>query len=362
METIANKADENERIFQEASIQASYTCPMPMEIIKVFNSVIATLGNFSLSTGKTKAKKTFNLSAVVSAALTNSKVLEYWAKLPEGKRRILYVDTEQSKFHCLKVLKRILKLSHLPEDIDCDSLDFICLREYSPQKRMEVIDYALSRKEGYGLVVIDGIRDLMLDINSTTESVQVVNNLMRWSSKYMVHIHCVLHLNKADNNVRGHIGTEMINKAESVLLVKKSGSNPHISEVSVLNIRDKEFSPFAFRINDKALPELVENYVNTNVNEKPLFTSYIDLTDEFHHKALSNVFRNGPIKGYETMLTAMAEAYSELGFKRQRSTISNILKYLKEERQFVRKTDKTYYYNSPSKNEDRNKEKEEEPC
>ena len=57
METIANKAEENERIFQEASIQASYTCPMPMEIIKVFNSVIATLGNFSLSTGKTKTKQ-----------------------------------------------------------------------------------------------------------------------------------------------------------------------------------------------------------------------------------------------------------------------------------------------------------------
>ncbi|MGM9685754.1 MAG: mobilization protein, partial [Bacteroidaceae bacterium] len=64
METFANSAEENERIFQEASIQASYTCQMPMEIIKVFNSVIATLGNFSLSTGKTKAKKTFNLSAV----------------------------------------------------------------------------------------------------------------------------------------------------------------------------------------------------------------------------------------------------------------------------------------------------------
>lgn len=52
METFANSAEENERIFQEASIQASYTCPMPMEIIKVFNSVIATLGNFSLSTAQ----------------------------------------------------------------------------------------------------------------------------------------------------------------------------------------------------------------------------------------------------------------------------------------------------------------------
>ena len=43
----------------------------------------------------------------------------------------------------------------------------------------------------------------MLDINSTSESVEVINKMMEWSSKYDLHIHCVLHLNKGDNNVRG---------------------------------------------------------------------------------------------------------------------------------------------------------------
>ena len=52
------------------------------------------------------------------------------------------------------------------------------------------------RTKGYGLVIIDGIRDLMLDINSTSESVEVINKMMEWSSKYDLHIHCVLHLNK----------------------------------------------------------------------------------------------------------------------------------------------------------------------
>ena len=61
----------------------------------------------------------------------------------------------------------------------------------------------------------------MLDINSTGESVEVINKMMEWSSKYDLHIHCVLHLNKGDNNVRGHIGTEMSNKAETVLVISK---------------------------------------------------------------------------------------------------------------------------------------------
>lgn len=60
-----------------------------------------------------------------------------------------------------------------------------------------------------GLLIIDGIRDLMYDINSPSESTDLINLLMRWSSGYDLHIHTVLHLNKGDDNTRGHIGTEL---------------------------------------------------------------------------------------------------------------------------------------------------------
>ena len=49
-------------------------------------SVIGTLGNFSASIGKAKSKKTFNVSAIVAAALKNGTVLNYTAELPENKR------------------------------------------------------------------------------------------------------------------------------------------------------------------------------------------------------------------------------------------------------------------------------------
>ena len=100
----------------------------------------------------------------------------------------------------------------------------------------------------------------MLDINSTGESVEVINRMMEWSSRYDLHIHCVLHLNKGDNNVRGHIGTEMSNKAETVLVISKSNENPGISEVHALHIREKEFKPFAFTINETGLPVIAEGH------------------------------------------------------------------------------------------------------
>lgn len=329
-----------------SQIKATDTYETPPQIIWIDNSTIATLGNFSASTGKAKSKKTFNVSAIVAASLAGRQILNYRAHLPEGKQQVLYVDTEQSRFHCHNVLERILRLAGLPTTCDNENLDFICLREYSPSVRIEVIDYALRQGKGYGLVIIDGIRDLMLDINSTGESVEVINKMMEWSSKYNLHIHCVLHLNKGDNNVRGHIGTEMSNKAETVLVISKSNENPAISEVHALHIREKEFKPFAFTVDEGGLPVMAENHsFDGNASERPKNrTGFMNLSVEQHREALSIAFGDKPIKGFENVLQAMMTAYEAIGFKRGRSVMIKLLQYLTDNLKLVIKRDKLFYY------------------
>ena len=66
----------------------------PPVIMRVEDSIVGTLGNFSASTGKAKSKKTFNVCAIVASALSNSTVLSYSVSLSSNKRKILYVDTE----------------------------------------------------------------------------------------------------------------------------------------------------------------------------------------------------------------------------------------------------------------------------
>jgi len=333
-------------ILSASQIRATDTYETPPQIIWIDNSTIATLGNFSASTGKAKSKKTFNVSAIVAASLAGKQVLNYRAHLPEGKRRILYVDTEQSRFHCHNVLERILRLAGLPTTADSEKLDFICLREYSPAVRVEVIDYALRQNQGYGLVIIDGIRDLMLDINSTSESVEVINKMMEWSSKYNLHIHCVLHLNKGDNNVRGHIGTEMSNKAETVLVISKNNECPSVSEVHALHIREKEFKPFAFTVDEGGLPVMAENHSFCEAPRQKLKqrTGFMDLTIEQHREALSAAFGDKPIRGFENMLQAMMTSYEAIGFKRGRNVMIKLLLYLTDTLKLVIKRDKLFYY------------------
>ena len=331
-------------ILSASQIKATDIYETPPQIIWIDNSTIATLGNFSASTGKAKSKKTFNVSALVAASLAGKQVLNYRAHLPEGKQRILYVDTEQSRFHCRSVLERILRLAGLPTTTDHENLDFICLREYSPAVRIEVIDYALRQQKGDGLVIIDGIRDLMLDINSTGESVEVINRMMEWSSRYDLHIHCVLHLNKGDNNVRGHIGTEMSNKAETVLVISKNNENPGISEVHALHIREKEFKPFAFTINETGLPVIAEGHSFGETPKPKARTSFTELSIEQHREALSAAFGEKPIRGFDNLLQSLMASYEAIGFKRGRSVMIKLMQYLTDNLKLIIKRDKLFYY------------------
>lgn len=311
------------RFLEHIRVRATDHFVYPPEILTVDEITIATVGNFSASVGKPKSRKTFNVCAIVAALLSGKKVLNYKAKLPQGKTKVLYVDTEQSRVHCHKVLDRILRLADLPTDNDSSQLDFLMLREFTPVERRNIIDMALEDEPSIGFVVIDGVRDLISDINSPGESVNIINDLMRWTNVYNIHIHTVLHLNKSDDNTRGHIGTELNNKAETVLKVVKNTLSPSISEVLPMITREREFDSFAFRINADGLPEKVDDYVNEEENLK-----LESITVSMHGKALSAVFSENRTLSYGELIDSLKQEYGIIGFKRARTSFVGLVKLL----------------------------------
>lgn len=321
----------------------------PPVVFKIGGSTVGTLGNFSASTGKGKSKKTFNVCAIVAAALSGRTVLNYEPSFPEDKRRVLYFDTEQSSYHCHKVLERINKLVGYPPDYDCDRIDFVMLREYSPIERRQIIELALDERPGVGLVIIDGLRDLLFDINSSSEAAEVIGLLMRWTSLYNIHIHTVLHLNKGDDNVRGHIGTELNHKAETILQICVNDNDSTISEVHPAMVRDRDFVPFAFRINNEGLPEIVDG---VDMTHKPKISSfdYENMTEELHRQALDIAFgtddenpESSPLS-YSPLLKRLAVGYKSLGYSRGRNAQVNLLKFLLS-KGIISCFDRNYVYN-----------------
>ncbi len=73
---------ELESYLSKGEIKATDKITIPPKILFVGDCTIATFGNFNASTGKAKSKKTFNISAMVAAAVTNTTVLNYRADLP----------------------------------------------------------------------------------------------------------------------------------------------------------------------------------------------------------------------------------------------------------------------------------------
>lgn len=338
----ANAIDVTE-LWKQARLSVTDEFNTPPVVLRVEESIIGTLGNFSASTGKAKSKKTFNICAIVAAALTNGTVLNYNASFPDEKRKILYIDTEQSPFHCKRVLTRILLLAELPTDTQPEILEFLSLRRYAPKIRLSIIEQAIYQTDGLGLVVIDGIRDLAYDINSPNEATELITKLMQWTDERQIHIHTVLHLNKGDDNTRGHLGTELNNKAETILQITKDGFDKDISSVTAMCIRDIDFDPFAFRINGDSLPELVENYKPPQSSTSKGF-DYLEVSETKHREALENLFSNGDLISYTSLIPKLKEAYSDIGYSFGINK-AKLLKVFLENKRMILKEGKSYRYN-----------------
>ena len=172
---------------EESAVSANGAYEQSPVVLMVDDAAIGTLGNFSASIGKAKSKKTFNVTAIAASALKNGTVLKYRSSFPEDKRTVLYIDTEQGRHHCQKVLKRILRLAGLPEDKN---------PEYTPPIRLAIVEQAIGTIPDLGLVIIDGIRDFLYDINSPSEATDIISRFMQWTDDRQIHIHTILHQNK----------------------------------------------------------------------------------------------------------------------------------------------------------------------
>ena len=215
-----------------------------------------------------------------------------------------------------------------------------------PEIRRAIIRYAIYHTPDVGLVIIDGIRDLMHDINSSTEATKLVGDLMQWTGEQNIHIQTVLHLNKGDDNARGHIGTELNNKAESVLLIARDNADADRSIVSPAIIRSKAFQPFAFRLSEDegiCLPKLDSDYTVLH----PQVVAYQELTYEEHSKALREVFGQDTELGYSDLLVRLSSAYSaETGHTYRQTKLKELLRFLLRKGMIIKEGRGRYRFNS----------------
>ncbi|MFV0506291.1 MAG: mobilization protein, partial [Bacteroidales bacterium] len=102
----------------------------PPTVLSIGGSSVATLGNFSAVVGKEKSRKTFCITAMVSALLSGKRVLNFTPSIPSDRKKIIYVDTEQGIHHCQKVVRRVRELTGWNKEQIKSRLAFLVLRKY----------------------------------------------------------------------------------------------------------------------------------------------------------------------------------------------------------------------------------------
>lgn len=202
---------------------------------------IFTLGNFSAIIGQAKSKKSFFASMILG---TMSRQRQYQNLMPRIKGKCVLFDTEQGRYHVSLFAKRSVKIAGSSENMTIFSL-----RPFNTEERILMIEKVLY-SDDWIFAIIDGVRDLVTDINNPDQATRVSNLLLKWTAERNIHIMCVIHQNKADKNARGHIGSEVVNKSETVISIGKSDVDSKNTVVKPEFMRGLHFEEFEIKIED----------------------------------------------------------------------------------------------------------------
>ena len=181
-------------------------------------------------TGKAKSGKTF-VSSMLIACCQQRDVLSFHREC-ETPLRVLWYDTEQSDESTQDILKnRIMRMTRdsvvrqptlFDESRAEPPLDIFNVRAVEWKHRRSLLVEAVNMCKP-DLVIVDGIRDLVNDINDGVLAQEVMEELLHLATEAECCIACVLHQNKSgeDHNLRGWIGTELMNKAFEIYSCEK---------------------------------------------------------------------------------------------------------------------------------------------
>ncbi len=236
----------------------SYTSQNSLGLKKV-DIPLCTYGNFSFIQAPPKSLKTFFVSLLTSTYVSNT--CEYRGQLKSFRKdeHIVHFDTEQGMYHSQKVMKRTQRMN---PSIDVSKFyHTYALREIGFKNRIDFIEACLEDliEDGkkLGLVIIDGIADLVSEANNQIESNEIVQKLMTWTTVFNCHIVTVIHSNFGSDKPTGHLGSFLEKKTETQIELKFDSMTGK-TMVTCKRSRNISFKEFFFYLDDKTLPKFYE--------------------------------------------------------------------------------------------------------
>ena len=188
----------------------------------------------------------------------------------------------------MTLIKTTTDLTDSTDNNSCNScnslfeknIDVFNVRGVAWKERRDLLREAVTRCKP-DLVIVDGIRDLVNDINDGVLAQEVMEELMHLATERNCCIVCVLHQNKSgeDHNLRGWIGTELMNKAFEVYSCEKLLPQRIFSLEQTLTRKYDIERTMYFEVGDDGLP--VSCGVPTDSGSKDKADGYPQLNADY---------------------------------------------------------------------------------
>ncbi len=254
-----------------------------------------SVGDIIVIKGKAKAGKSTLMICWIAAVLKG----EYMGfKARKTNCTALYIDTEQNPANTKRFARKVHSIIGFQLDENYPRFRAMNLRGKNPDERGRLVAEAVKLKPD--LIVVDGAKDLIPDgdINNPKTCNQTVQLLMTITKNYPVALVTILHENKKDENLRGHIGSELINKCSECWQVVKSNAN--IFEIAQSESRNEPIDGFSFELNEDKLPVEVQAMPKV---------SRANATDQKQRDAFRRCLPLNESKGYSDLIILYMEYY-----------------------------------------------------
>ena len=190
---------------------------------------VATPGNICNIIAQAKCGKSALIGAWLAAAIVAESGEEAdtlgVSSVPTNGRILLHIDTEQSLYDADAHIHRALKRSSA--ETTPTWLWSYHLAGFSPDQIRAALGVLLPKAEAAGgvfAVIVDGVADLVDDVNNPDACNPFVAEVQGMAIRYDCPIVTVIHENPTQDSgkARGHLGSQLIRKAESNLRLKKT--------------------------------------------------------------------------------------------------------------------------------------------
>ena len=314
-------------MLSEARICASTEVPKREFLFTWNGTPCFPRGELVALTGKAKSGKTYVCSILMSLMFreqllcfrrnnsTTGRPTGCADGLQDGAMtKVLWLDTEQSEDSTHEILtQRIGTLcGGVPDDTELIAYN---LRRYNWEDRLSLVtdSIALHKPE---LVVFDGIRDVVGDINDYNAAQTVISRMLSVASWSNACIVCVLHQNKAieDRTLRGALGTELQNKAFETYECRKD-SDTRIFTLTQTATRKYDISSrLNFTVTSDGLPTDTFTAEPDNTSATTTAPAGMPPTRADAVEAMKQILANGRQR---TWLQLRSELMSRCGIKSQ---------------------------------------------